>query len=92
VRLALRERPTRAIWICDLIKGMNSFEAMIADAVEISTMGSGHFRLMPGEYRVMPEKNGGALLVRIDINGTAPIPLTPVQWGILDAARFIKRR
>jgi hypothetical protein len=40
----------------------------------------------------MPEKNGGALLVRIDINGTAPIPLTPVQWGILDAARFIKRR
>jgi hypothetical protein len=71
---------------------MNEFEAIINDAVDISTMGGGHFRLMPGHYRVRTERNGGALLVRMDIKGDAPIPLTPMQWGISDAARFIKRR
>ena len=62
---------------------MNQFEAIINDAVDISTMCGG--------YRVRTERNGGALLVRMDIKGDAPIPLTPMQWGISDAARFIKR-
>jgi hypothetical protein len=75
-----------------LIRGMNSFEATITNPIDIDTVGGGHFRLTPGQYRVTPEKNGGAVLVRIDISGTAPIHLTPVQWGILDAARFIRRR
>jgi len=75
-----------------MFPGMDSFEAMVIDAVDISTMGGDHFRLMPGHYRVRTERNGGALLVRIDIKGDEPIPLTPIQWGILDAARFIKRR
>ena len=60
---------------------MDSFEGKITDAVDINTIGGGHFRLMPGRYRVTMEKNGGALLVRIDIKGAAQIFLTPVQWG-----------
>jgi hypothetical protein len=71
---------------------MDSFEAKITDAVDINTIGGGHFRLMPGRYRVTMEKNGGALLARIDIKGAAQIFLTPVRWGILDAARFIERQ
>jgi hypothetical protein len=43
---------------------MNEFEGIINDAVDISTMGGGHFRLMPGHYRVRTERNGGALLGR----------------------------
>jgi hypothetical protein len=71
---------------------MNEFEAIITDTVDIDTRGGGHFQLMPGRYRVAIERNGGAMLVRIDIKGAAQIYLTPVQWGILDAARFIERQ
>jgi hypothetical protein len=48
---------------------------------------------MPGQYRVTPDRQGGAELVRIDVQQLASsIRLTPVQWGLLEAARFIERQ
>ena len=71
---------------------MNAIEATITNAIDINTLGGGHLRLMPGQYRVTPDRQGGAELVRIDLKQpTFPIRLTPVQWGILEAARFIER-
>ena len=71
---------------------MNAIEATITNAIDINTLGGGHLRLMPGQYRVTPDRQGGAELVRIDLKQpTSPIRLTPVQWGILEAARFIER-
>ena len=71
---------------------MNSFEAKLTNPIDINTIAGGHFRLMPGQYRVTPDRQGGAELVRIDAKQpTSPIRLTPVQWGILEAARFIER-
>jgi hypothetical protein len=72
---------------------MNAINATIPAAIEINTAGGGHLRLMAGQYRITPDKHGGAELVPIDVQGPAsPIRLTPVQWGVLDAARFIERR
>ena len=72
---------------------MNSFKAKLTNPIDINTIAGGHFRLMPGQYRVTPDRQGGAELVRIDAKQpTSPIRLTPVQWGILEAARFIERR
>ena len=71
---------------------MKAIEATITNAIDINTVGGGHLRLMPGQYRVTPDRMGGAELVRIDEQQPAsPILLTPVQWGILEAARFIER-
>ncbi len=71
---------------------MKAIEATITNAIDINTVGGGHLRLMPGQYRVTPDRMGGAQLVRIDVQQPAsPILLTPVQWGILEAARFIER-
>jgi hypothetical protein len=71
---------------------MNSFEAKITNPIDINTIAGGHFRRRPGQYRVTPDRQGGAELVRIDAKQpTSPIRLTPVQWGILEAARFIER-
>jgi hypothetical protein len=72
---------------------MNSFEAKLTNPIDINTIAGGHFRLMPGQYRVTPDRQGGAELVRIDAKQpTSPIRLTPVQWGILEAPRFIERQ
>jgi hypothetical protein len=60
---------------------MNAIEATIAKAIDINTVGGGHLRLMPGHYRVTPDRQGGAELVRIDVQSASPIRLTPVQWG-----------
>ena len=69
---------------------MNSFEAKITNPIDINTIAGGHFRLMPGQYRVTPDRQGGAELVRIDAKQpTSLIRLTPVQWGILEAARLL---
>jgi hypothetical protein len=71
---------------------MSSFEAKITNPIDINTIPGGHFRLMPGQYRVTPDRQGGAELIRIDAKQpTSPIRVTPVQWGILEAARFIER-
>jgi hypothetical protein len=71
---------------------MKAIEATITNVIDINTVGGGHLRLMPGQYRVTPDRMGGAELVRIDVQQPAsPILLTPVQWGILEAARFIER-
>jgi hypothetical protein len=45
---------------------MNSFEAKLTNPIDINTIAGGHFRLMPGQYRVSPDRQGGAELVRID--------------------------
>ena len=71
---------------------MKAIEATIANAIDINTVGGGHLRLMPGQYRVTPDRQGGAELVRIDVQSASPIRLTPVQWGLLKAARFIERQ
>jgi hypothetical protein len=71
---------------------MNAIEATITNTIDINTLGGGHLRLMPGQYRVTPDRQGGAELVRIDLKRpNSPIRLTSVQWGILEAASFIKR-
>jgi hypothetical protein len=72
---------------------MKAIQATITNAIDIDTVGGGHLRLMPGQYRVTPDRQGGAELVRIDVQQPAsPIRLTPVQWGLLEAARFIEQQ
>jgi hypothetical protein len=39
---------------------MNSFEAKITNPIDINTIAGGHFRLMPGQYRVTPDRQGGS--------------------------------
>ena len=95
VLIAASETPwlsrTRPVRRTGLVR-MNAIEATITNAIDINTLGGGHLRLMPGQYRVTPDRQGDAELVRIDLKQpTSPIRLTPVQWGILEAARFIER-
>ena len=72
-------------WDAPGLVRMNLFEAKITNPIDINTIAGGHFRLMPGQYRVTPDRQGGAELVRIDAKQpTSPIRLTPVQWGILE--------
>ena len=72
---------------------MKAIQATITNAIDIDTVGGGHLRLMPGQYRVTPDRQGGAELVRIDVQQpSSPIRLTPVQWGLLEAARFIEQQ
>jgi hypothetical protein len=45
---------------------MNASEATVTNAIDINTLCGGHLRLVPGQYRVTPDRQGGAELVRID--------------------------
>ena len=67
---------------------MNALEATITNAIDINTLGGGHLRLMPGQYRVTPDRQGGAELVRIDAQQPpSRIRLTAVQWGLAGPLR-----
>jgi hypothetical protein len=35
---------------------MNSFEAKLTNPIDINTIAGGPFRLMPGQYRVTPDR------------------------------------
>jgi hypothetical protein len=37
---------------------MNSFKAKLTNPIDINTIAGGHFRLMPGQYRVTPGQAG----------------------------------
>jgi hypothetical protein len=70
---------------------MDAIDATIAEPIEINTAGGARLGLIAGQYRITPDKHGGAELVPIQ-GPASPIRLTPMQWGVLDAARFIERR
>ena len=45
-------------WDAPGLVRMNSFEAKLTNPIDINTIAGGHFRLMPGQYRVTPGQAG----------------------------------
>jgi|SRR4051812_43502944 hypothetical protein len=69
---------------------MGSFDLIINDLIEVSAA-DGYTVIAPGRYRVLPQADGGAELIRLDRRDKCPMRLTATQWALLDGMVYPER-